>query len=93
MVVELKGQQIRIRITSPYKYKYFETQDVGSPGKLQRIVGITTDGEYETQSWRLNLSDYESEESAIEDLESIDGLDYQSKLKAKSLIRRWFMNH
>jgi hypothetical protein len=57
MPVELKGQQIRIRIRSPKQFTKFRTQDVGSPGKLQRIVGYSKKTGWITQSWRLNLKD------------------------------------
>ena len=71
MVVELKGQQVRIREHSPSKYSEFRTQDMGESGKLQRIAGYSKRTGWETQAWRINLSDYPSEQEALKDLNSI----------------------
>lgn len=60
MPVELKGNQVRIRVLDPRRFTKFRTQDVGKKGKLQRIAGYSKDGKWKTQSWRLNLKDYHS---------------------------------
>jgi len=58
MVVEIKGNQIRIRILNPRRFSKFRTQDVGSKGRLQRIAAFSKKTGWKTQAWRLNLKDY-----------------------------------
>lgn len=90
MVVEIKGQQIRIREKSPSRYSSKRTDDVGSPGKLQRISGYNPKTKkWETQAWRLNLSDYSGEKEALKDLMSIR-TSSSHKMKAKKLIKEYF---
>ena len=88
MVVELKGQQIRIRIKSPKQFSKLKTDDVGDGGKLQRIAGHNNKG-WQTQAWRVNLSDYNNFEEAKKDINSLK----ISKSKKQSAIRKardWF---
>lgn len=60
MPVEVKGQQLRIRMKSPKQFTKFGTQDVGGKGKLQRLGGWNKKTGWQTQAWRLNLKDYKN---------------------------------
>ena len=63
MPADIVGQQLRFRVMEPDKFERstFRTQDVGTPGKLQRIAGkLKSNHEWATQAWRLNLADYKS---------------------------------
>lgn len=89
MPVEMKGKQLRIRVASPRKFTTFRTQDVGSPGGLMRVAGYSEKTGYETQSWRVNLDDYDD---LAEVSQVISGLDVRPAFKrdAKALARRYF---
>jgi len=65
---EIKGQQLRIRMLSPKRFTKFRTQDVGKKGRLQRLAGYSPKTGWETQSWRLNLSNYKSFDDFKRDL-------------------------
>lgn len=71
MPVEIKGQQLRIRIRSPKRATSFRTQDVGRKGKLQRVAAYYPEKGWQTQSWRLNLDDYPSKKEAIRDVKRL----------------------
>ena len=58
MVVELKGQQIRIRVRSPRMFSKFRVHDVGRKGRLQRLAGYSKRTGWMTQAWRINTRDY-----------------------------------
>lgn len=90
--VEIKGQQLRIRVRPPRLYSVFRVHDVGKKGRLQRVAGKRkTTGEWETQSWRLNLSHYKSVTDALVDLNSIaDYITREQHEKAYDLIIKWF---
>ena len=88
---EIKSQQLRIRMTSPKRYEQFRTKDVGQKGKLQIVVAKDRNtGDWQTQSYRLNLSDYNSKEVAIKDLNSIKGLSKTKHSQALKEINKWF---
>jgi len=92
-MIELVGDQIRIRIVSPALCApdSFRTQDVGSSGKLQRTACKSkTTGKYFTQAWSLNLADYSGRDDAIRELRSIRGLSKSQISKGTSLIKKWF---
>lgn len=89
MPVELVGQQIRIREENPDKFTEFRTQDIGSYGKLQRVAGYSGKTGWKTQSWRINLSDYQSEKEAIIELKKIR-TSSKNKKEAEMLIKKWF---
>lgn len=89
MVVELKGQQIRIRMKSPKKFTAFRTHDLGRKGRLQRIAGRTHKGKWETQAWRINLKDYENYKDVSRDISSLR-IPAWKKTKARR-IAKYFM--
>ena len=89
MPIEIVGQQLRIRVTSPKKCLQYGTQDVGAPGKLQRL-GCRTKGGWVTQSWRLNLKDYASFYEILADLNSIKELKGKQKTEARKLAKKWW---
>lgn len=89
MVVELKGQQIRIRVHSPSRYSKFRLHDVGKKGRLQRVVGWCKKTGWETQSWRINLKDYSSEKDALHELHYVQTT-AKHKQGAVYLIKKWF---
>jgi hypothetical protein len=89
MPIEIVGQQLRIRVSSPKKCLQYGTQDVGAPGKLQRL-GCRTKKGWRTQAFRLNLKDYSNIPSVFADLNSIKGLKEKQKVKARRLIMKWW---
>lgn len=58
MVVEIKGQQLRIRVRDPKLFLKFRTQDVGKKGGLMRLAGYRKGIGWITQAWRMNLNDF-----------------------------------
>lgn len=86
---EIKGQQLRIRVKNPVKGAKFGTQDVGKKGRLQRVAQKTAKG-WETQSFRLNLSDYENIEDVKKELGGIKGLLPQKKSQALKEAKKYF---
>ena len=71
-MIEIKGQQLRIRKKNPKHFwaHSFRTQDVGEKGKLQRIGARNRKtNKWETQAWRLNLADYKNKKEADRDIE------------------------
>jgi hypothetical protein len=94
MSIEIKGQQLRIRVQSPKNFSKFRILDVGKKGRLQAVLGkLKSSGKWDIQSWRFNLSTYEGPEDAIDDLTMIyaknEITDEQYK-KAGVLIYKWF---
>ncbi|MEM4449339.1 MAG: hypothetical protein QXQ33_00745 [Nitrososphaerota archaeon] len=89
MPVEIKGQQLRIRVKSPIKNAIFRTHDVGRRGRLQRIA-MFHNGKWETQAWRLNLSHYQNLNDVKKDLDLIRDISPQIKRKALALAKQWF---
>ncbi|MDE1768134.1 MAG: hypothetical protein KGH62_02090 [Candidatus Micrarchaeota archaeon] len=74
MVVEIVGQQLRIRRHNPDDFLpgSFGTQDLGDDGRLQRVAArLKSNGKYETQAWRLNLSKYRSTKEVEEELKRL----------------------
>jgi len=83
MPVELKGQQIRIRVLNPKKFSKFRTQDVGSKGRLQRIAAYSKKTGWKTQAWRLNIKDYRG----LKDItRTIRRLRISNSLKKKAIM-------
>jgi hypothetical protein len=90
MPVEIKGQQLRIRVNNPKKYSEILTDDVGEKGELQRIAGrIKRTNKWETQSWRLNLNDYSSVKEVIQQIKELKA-PYLDKKKAVKLSKEYF---
>jgi hypothetical protein len=74
MPVEVVGQQLRIRVRAPSDFQKgsFRTQKLGVHGRLDRIAGMRKgSGEWETQSWRLNLSNYGNLAQVHDDLKAL----------------------
>jgi len=74
VTVEIKGQQLRIRMEDPKKFvkSSFRTQALGTKGRLQRVAGrIKPTGAWKTQAWRLNLSDYKSRKEVRRTLQQL----------------------
>jgi len=95
MVIELKGQQIRIRVKNPRLFKpdSFRTHDVGTKGKLQRITGKMKIGNgWQTQAWRLNLGDYRTIGEFNDDLLGLlnnNEITKPEAMLAGKLFRKW----
>jgi hypothetical protein len=94
MSIEIKGQQLRIRVQSPKNFSKFRTLDVGKEGRLQAVLGkLKSSDKWDIQAWRLNLSTYRNEEDALGDLNMIyskgEITDEQYK-KSGVLIYKWF---
>ena len=89
-MIEIQGQQLRMRVHSPGKYTEFKTDDVGEKGELQRIAGrIKRTNKWETQSWRLNLNDYSSIKEVIQQIKELKA-PYLDKKKAVKLTKEYF---
>jgi hypothetical protein len=90
MPVEIKGQQLRIRVNNPKKYSEILTDDVGESGKLQRIAGrLKNSNKWETQSWRLNLKDYKDSADVKEDVDYLK-ISAKDKVKATNIAEKYF---
>jgi len=89
MVVEIKGQQLRIREKSPKKFISFATQDVGSKGRLQRVAGYNKKLGWQTQAWRLNLNDYRNVDEVIAQIKKLK-TSSKHKSKAVKLVKKYF---
>lgn len=86
MPIEIKGQQLRVRIASPKRGKKFGTQ-VLSP-RLSR-VSMRTDHHWETQAWRINLSRFPTLGAAFREIDELL-ISAAKKREAKVLVRRWW---
>jgi hypothetical protein len=89
MKPELVGQQIRLRILEPSRFKEFRTKDVGSAGRLQLVLGYDGKG-WMIQSYRFNLKDYPSVTDVLRDANTIKGMTSATKDKIASLTRKYF---
>jgi len=104
MPVEIKGQQLRIRIRSPNMFKTFYypklkkkvkllTHDVGEKGKLQFIRGkLKSTGKWANQAVRLNLSDYDSLSEIVSDL-NVKEVNKTKRNEAEKLAASWWWKH
>ncbi len=72
MTVEIKGQQLRIRIKNPRRYNIFRIHDVGIRGRLQRVAGWSKKTGWQTQAWRLNMKDYRDVDEIIAEIKSLN---------------------
>jgi hypothetical protein len=92
--VEIKGQQLRIRVRSPKKFSKFRILDVGRRGRLQGVLGkLKGSDKWDIQAWRLNLSTYKNPEDTLDDLLLLyvnDRISDKQYNKAKNLIYKWF---
>jgi hypothetical protein len=92
--VEIKGQQLRIRVKSPKKFSKFRILDVGKRGRLQAVLGkLKGYDKWDVQSWRLNLSTYDNYEDALDDLTKLLSkyeITEKQYVKANKIIIRWF---
>lgn len=88
---ELRGEQLRIRMKDPkYFSEEYGTQDVGSPGKLQRVSAKLKNSEkWETQSWRINLDDYSNSNEAISEIKKLK-ISSSQKAEAIKLAKEYF---
>jgi len=87
---EIKGQQLRIRVTSPKECVKYGTQDVGKKGKLQRVACVKPKKGWVTQSWRMNLKDYKNLDEVKKDLNKIRTLSDEKKELAMKKASEWF---
>jgi hypothetical protein len=94
MTVEIKGQQLRIRVANPKNFVKFRTQDVGTRGKMLRVAGMTRSGTWRTQSWRFNLDDYSPDGYAfVKDLGSLNVKGHITKsqyVRAQQLFKSYY---
>jgi hypothetical protein len=93
MVIELRGNQIRIRVKDPAGATDFGTQDVGMRGRLQRVAALYPGKGWRTQAWRLNLRDYASYSEVVNELKKLRAKKQITKTeynKASILAFRWF---
>lgn len=86
MPVEIKGQQLRIRLLSPRRFEKFRIHDVGEKGRLQRVAGYSKKLGWATQAWRLNLKDYKSFSEVHDEIVS---LNLPRKKEEKALRLAW----
>lgn len=87
MPVDLKGQQIRIRVIDPSRFSKFKTKDVGRKGFLQIVLGYSKQLGWKTQSLRVNLSDYGSYKQVAKQINKLrisTSLKSQARRKARS---------
>lgn len=48
-----KGDYFHVEVRNKYEFELFRTQDVGSPGGIQRVTGRRTDGSWDTLKWLI----------------------------------------
>lgn len=93
MPVELKGQQLRIRLINPKLFSKFRVHDVGEKGKLQRVAGYSKKIGWKTQAIRLNLKTYRNMDDAVNELIDLYDRGVITKKqydRARILVARWF---
>lgn len=90
MPVEIKGQQLRIRLKKPSQFSKFRTQDVGLKGRLQRLAGYSKRTGWTTQSWRLNLNDYRNKSQIINQIKKLRILNSKKKEAIKK-VRKYML--
>jgi hypothetical protein len=94
MPVELKGQQLRIRVRNPKLFSKFRILDVGKKGRLQMVIGkLKNKNKWVAQSWRLNLDTYRNWQDAESDLGPLyvkGDITYMQYANALNLIKKWF---
>ena len=97
MTVEIKGQQLRIRVRN---LKYFtegtfRTHDVGKNGKLHRIAAIhKVSRKWRTQSWRLNLLNYSALDDIYRELGSLyskEQITRKQYVEAAKFAKNWWL--
>jgi len=88
--VEVKGQQLRIRVTKPIKGAKFRTVDPGKRGRTQIVVqkprGKKTT---QTQSVRFNMRDFESKAQLKGRIDQLR-VPAKTKVRAKKLVDTHF---
>jgi len=94
MVVVIKNNTLRIRLTELKHFDKFRTKDVGKKGRLQIILGMLKPPNprlWVTQSIRMNLMDYKNAQDALNELNKLDDKYMITHyLDAKYLIADWF---
>lgn len=91
MPAEISGNQIRIRMKDPELFSEWGTDDVGSPGKIQRVAGKNKrTGNWETQSWRINLNDYSNVNEVISEIKKLKEINGSQKYEAIKLAKEYF---
>lgn len=88
MVVELKGQQIRIRKLSPRLFHKFRTQSTGQGGKVQIILGIKNH-KSRVQAYRINLNRFGTYKGVSRTLNGLQ-TSASHKHKARVIAKKWF---
>jgi hypothetical protein len=95
-MIEIVGQQLRIRINDPKKYGLFRTVAVKN-GKIDLIRGRKKGSwDWETQSVRLNLMKYGNEKESTEDYASLTqefSIDPKLIYNGSKLLSRWWSQH
>lgn len=82
--VELRGQQLSIRVLKPKSKARYRTHDVGRKGRLQLVL---MDGK--VQSYKMNLSHYPNKEMVFFEIDNLN-LSSAEKIRAKSVVSKWF---
>jgi hypothetical protein len=90
MPIEIKGNQLRIRVRNPQQFSAFRTQDVGSKGKMERIAGMKRGDGWMTQAWRFNLGDYAGFGEVKHDILSLKDITKEKKATAIKKARGFF---
>jgi len=89
VTIEIIKNILHIRIKSPDLALKFATQDVGTSGKLQRVAAYYKDGGWQTQSWRIRVSEYTRLADVMQEVEQLNISQYK-KDEAKKLIKKWW---
>lgn len=89
MSVDLKAQQLRIRIRNPKRFSKFRIHDVGRKGRLQRVAAFSRATGWKTQAWRLNLKGYKNFKEVVMQLSRLKISD-TSKARAKSIAKKFY---
>jgi hypothetical protein len=89
MSVEIKGQQIRIRVKNPKLFSKFKVHNVGKKGRLQRVAAFSKKTGWTTQGWRINLKGYKKLKSVAMQVKRLR-VPKPRKVKAVRLAMKYF---
>jgi hypothetical protein len=79
-----EGEYYRIQVRPKAEFVTFRTQDVGSPGHIQRLAGKRPSGSWGTQTWLVSKSDAHVEDGKLVP-DSADARDLFAKLGSEPM--------
>lgn len=90
MPVEIRGNQLRIRVRNPRQFTKFRTHDPGQEGRFQRLAGYSKRTGWKTQSVRYTLKDYSGYSDFLRDLMDTRELTVSQRNSAMRIAKRFY---